>query len=120
MRRMASHRERRQPKLINKFLTFRKITAYYLVSRKMVHSAMVASIASRILTRTLTAVDPRTAIRGHVRQLHIIIMILIPMILFRQRRPQKKRWTRGRRNPLKRLDSSKEGPWSAPGDRRGA
>jgi len=25
VRRMASHRERRQPKLINKFLTFRKI-----------------------------------------------------------------------------------------------
>ncbi len=40
---MASHRERRQRKLINKFLTFRKIAVYYLVSRKMVHSAMVAS-----------------------------------------------------------------------------
>ncbi len=41
----------------------------------MVHSAMVASIASPMVTRTLTVVDPRTAIRGHVRQLHIVYMI---------------------------------------------
>ena len=56
----------------------------------MVHSAMVASIASPIATRTLTAVDPRTAIRGHVRQLHILYMVVIPMMLFRQRRPKMK------------------------------
>jgi len=43
VRRMASHRERRQGKLINKFLTFRKKQSNDLVSRKMVHSAMVAS-----------------------------------------------------------------------------
>jgi hypothetical protein len=35
----------------------------------MVHSAMVASIAGPIATRRPTAVDPRTAIRGLVRQL---------------------------------------------------
>ena len=58
VRRMASHRERRQRKLINKFLTFRKIAVYYLVSRKMVHSAMVASIASPIATRALTRRPP--------------------------------------------------------------
>jgi len=75
VRRMASHRERRQRNLINKFLTFRKMWSSYLVSRKMVHSAMVASIASPIVTRTPTAVDPRTAIRGHLRQLHILYMI---------------------------------------------
>ncbi len=53
---------------------------------------MAASIASPTVTRTLAAVDPRTAIRGHVRQLHIIYMILIHMILFPQRRPKKKKW----------------------------
>ncbi len=58
----------------------------------MVHSAMVASIAGPIVTRTPTAVDPRTAIRGHVRQLNILYMILIPMTLFRQRRPKKEKW----------------------------
>jgi hypothetical protein len=49
VRRMASHRERRQPKLIDKFLTFRNIAVYYLFSRKMAHSAMVASIAGPIV-----------------------------------------------------------------------
>jgi len=39
----VSRRKRRQPKRINKFLTFRKIAVNDLVSRKMVHSAMVAS-----------------------------------------------------------------------------
>jgi len=38
---------------------------------------MVASVANPMLTRTLTAVDPRTAIRGHTRKLHILYMILI-------------------------------------------
>src|SRR5208282_2830437 len=57
----------------------------------MAYCAMVASFASSMVTRTLTAVDPRTAIRGHVRQ--------------------KERWPRGRRNPLKRLDSRKERGW---------
>ncbi len=85
----VSRRKRRQPKRINKFLTFRKIAVNDLVSRKMVHSAMVTSIASPIVTRTVTAVDPRTAIRGHVRQLHILYTILIPMLLFRQERPKK-------------------------------
>ena len=74
---------------------------------------MVASIASPMVTRTLTAVDPRTAIRGHVRQLHILYVSLIHMILFRQRRPKKKKWREGWRseiedNPLKRLTSRKE------------
>ena len=63
-----------------------------LVSRKTVHSAMVASIASPIVTRTLTAVvgsDP-------VRQLHILYMILIPMILFSpERRPENEKWPEG-------------------------
>ncbi len=55
--------------------------------------------ASPIATRTLTAADPRTAIRGHARQLPILHMILV-----RQRRPKKKKWPRGAwRNPLKRL-----------------
>ena len=49
MRWMASHRERRQPRLIDKLLTFRNIAVYYLVSRKTDHSAMVASIASPIV-----------------------------------------------------------------------
>ena len=80
------------------------------MSRKMVH-AMAASIGSPIATRTLTAVDPRTAIRGHVRQLHMLSMSLIPMMLFRQRRPEKKKGARGRRNLLKRLNSRKERAW---------
>src|SRR5208337_2606157 len=61
----------------------------------MVHSAMVPSIASPMATRTRAAVDPRTAIRVHVRQLHILTMILIHMILFRQRRPKKRKWPNG-------------------------
>ncbi len=52
-----------------------------LVSRKAVHSAVVASIASAIVTRTLTVVDPLTVIRGHARRLHIRYMILIPTTL---------------------------------------
>ena len=55
----------------------------------MVHSAMVASIASEMVTRTPTAIDPRTAIRGHVRRLHILYVSLIYMILSRERRPKK-------------------------------
>src|SRR5208282_2000863 len=47
--------------------------------------------ASPIATRTPTAVDPRTAIRGHVRQLHILSMILIHMILCRQRRRKREK-----------------------------
>ncbi len=61
----ASHRERRQRKLINKFLTFRKIASKYLVFRKTVHTAMVASIASPIVTRTLTAVEQPCAPIAH-------------------------------------------------------
>src|SRR5208282_1581160 len=41
------------------------------------------------LRSPLTAVDPRTAIRGHARQLHII-----HMILFHRRRPTKRGWPR--------------------------
>ena len=57
----------------SKFLTFRKIAVYYLVSRKTVHSAIVASIASPIVTKTLTALSSR------VRRLNILYMILFPM-----------------------------------------
>jgi hypothetical protein len=79
---MASHRERRQPKRIDKFLTFRKIWSNYLVSRKMVHSAMVASIAGPMVTRTLPS--------SQLNILYLILMILIPMMLFRRERPKKK------------------------------
>jgi hypothetical protein len=61
-------------------LDFQKIAVLYLVSRKMVHSDMVATIASPMAWRKPTAVDPRSAIRGHVRQLHFIYTILIHMI----------------------------------------
>ncbi len=50
--------ERRQRKLIDKLLTFRKIQSNCLASRKMVHPAMVASIASPIVRSALTAVEP--------------------------------------------------------------
>src|SRR5271166_5270936 len=91
---------------IDRFLTFRTKRSNDLVSRKMVHSAMVASIAGPIATRRPTAADPRTAIRGRARQLHGLCMIL-----FRQRRPKTKNGVRGRRNPLTRLDSRKERAW---------
>jgi len=55
--------------------------------------------ASPIVTRTPTAVDPPTAIRGHLRQLHIIYMIL-----FASDGRKRKDGMRDRRNPLKRLD----------------
>jgi len=54
----------------------------------MVYSAMAASIASPMMTRTLTAVDPRTAIRGHVHQLHILCMILFRQGPLRHREPR--------------------------------
>ena len=72
---------------------------------------MVASIASPIGTRTLTAVDPRTAIRGHARQLHILYVILIPMMLFRREAAEKKRMALPVKvgdKPLERLNSWKE------------
>ena len=80
---------------IRQILDFQKYRSNDLVSRKMVHTALVASIATPIVTRTLTACDPRTAIRGHVRQLNILHTILIPMKLFRQRRPKKRKWPMG-------------------------
>jgi len=58
---MLFPRSRRQPDQllqaasINKFLTFRKLRSNDRVSRKMVHTAMVASIVSSIVTRTPTA-----------------------------------------------------------------
>ncbi len=67
----------------------------------MAHSAMVASIASPMVTRTLTAVGQR------LRQLHIPYMILIPMILFARDGRKRKDGVSGRCNPLKRLDSRK-------------
>jgi hypothetical protein len=74
MRRTMSHRERYQPKRIDEFLTFRKQQSSYLVSRKMVPSAMVAAIASPMVTRTRPS-----------SKLHILYMILIHMILFAER-----------------------------------
>src|SRR5271165_1786493 len=56
------------------FLTFRKKQSNYLGSRKMVHSAMAASIAGPIFTRTLTAAEQPRA-----RQLHILHMISPPL-----------------------------------------
>ncbi len=67
--------------------------------------------ASPIATRTLTVVDPRTAVGQPVRPLPILYMILIHMMLFRQRRPRKTKWPGGWRNPLKRLDSRKDRAW---------
>jgi len=58
----------------------------------MVHTAVAASIASPMARSTLPGVDPRTAIRGHARQLHILYMTLNAMMLFHQRRPKKKKW----------------------------
>ncbi len=49
-----------------------------------------------------------------MRQLHALSMNLIPMMLFRQSRPKQREWpngVRGRRNPMKRLESRKEGAW---------
>jgi hypothetical protein len=54
--------------------------------------------------------DP-IAIRGRLRRLHILNMILDPVISFRQRRPKKEKWPGGRRNSLKSLDSRKEKAW---------
>ncbi len=107
VRRMASHRERCQRKLINKLLTFRKIAGLMIWSpERSFIPPWSLLFASPIVTRTPTAVDPRTAIRGHVRQLHTLYMILIP----RRRRSKKTKWDNGiggRRNPLKGLDSRK-------------
>ena len=78
---------------------------------------MVASSASPIVMRRLTAVDPRTAIRGHVRQLHILYMILIPMMLFRQRRPKRTKWREGPAQPFEkaRFAEGKSLDFSSPG-----
>ena len=106
----ASRRERRQRNLIDKFLTFRK-------NSLMIWSPEGWFIPPWFARRTQTVVDPRTAIltaiRGHMRQLHILTMILIPTILFRQRRSKRKRWQDGLRgrNPLKKLNSRKKGAW---------
>ncbi len=48
---------------IRQILDFQKYRSNDLVSRKMVHSAMVASIATPIVTRTLTAVAGGVAAR---------------------------------------------------------
>ena len=72
MRRMPSHRERRQPNLIDKFLTLRKIESNDLVPRRWFIPPWPLHFASPMMTRTLTVVDPRIAIRGHVHQLHIL------------------------------------------------
>ena len=71
---MASHRERGQPKLLDKFLTFRNggLLSGFQKDGSFRHGR---SIASPIVTRTLTAVAPDCD-PGHVRQLHIRDMIL--------------------------------------------
>src|SRR5271166_224203 len=70
----------------------------------MVHSAMVASIASPIATRTLIAVAQPRAIAHSLYDLS-------PHVLISPEAAEKERWPRGRRNPLKRLDSRKERAW---------
>ncbi len=107
---MASRRERRQPKLIDKLLTFRKIEFNDLVSRKMVHSVMVASF--RPFDCNENADRPRAGTRANCTS---------PAPTPRPH-PEERcaasrlegrgglgvtKWPRGRRNPLKRRDSRK-------------
>jgi len=100
VRRMASHRERRQRKLIDKFLTFRKNQSNDLLSRKMVLSAMVASFRQ--------SDGHENAGRLQIAHPHYD---LNPYDFMSPEAPKRKGWPRGRRNPLKRLDSREERAW---------
>jgi len=103
VRLMASHRERRQAH--RQIRDFQKTAVYYLVSRKMVHSAMVASFRQSDGNENAGRRRPPDCDPGARAPIAHPYYDLNPYDHISPETAEKrKNGLGGRRNPLKRLD----------------